>query len=661
MHRRFLPVASIGLFLVLLVGMSACQPAPVPAPDVTLESSEMPEVEVVEETLAPSSRLLTVCMGREPASLFLYGDESSAARGIRQAIYDGPLDINNFTVSPVLLQRQPDRTGGDVQLIPVPVQPGDLIQDAAGHLTQLKSGATYLPAGCQTSDCGVVYEGADPVNMDQLVVQYHLLPDVLWSDGAALTADDSLFSYQVASGLKPWARADWIDHTLVYTALNATTVEWRGVPGYRQPNYSLGFFSPLPRHAWGDLSPTQMLTAELSARMPLGWGPFQIEEWQPGDHITLSKNLNYFRAQEGLPHFDRLVFRFMPNKDEALAALQAGECDILDETTGLEGRSQELLDLKNSGQARVEFMPGAAWEHIDFGLAPANPAAGDKGPVNPATFLQPKAVRQALALCVDRAALAKELFFDQTVVPDTYVPPGHPLALPEVKKYAFDPGAAASLLQSVGWVDADNNPATPRVAAGVAEVADGTPFEMEYLVSSEPLAHSAAQKIQASLASCGVKINLKTIDAHTLVTPGPQGAVFGRNFTLAQFAWSTSLAGGNNPLVPACYLFLSEEIPGPYPQFPKGWGGANVSGYRSADFDQACLKGLSTLPDTPEYVQAHQRAQALFAEDLPALPLFMRLKVVAARPDLCNLSVDSSADSSLWNLETLDYGETCNP
>jgi peptide/nickel transport system substrate-binding protein len=114
-------------------------------------------------------------------------------------------------------------------------------------------------------------------------------------------------------------------------------------------------------------------------------------------------------------------------------------------------------------------------------------------------------------------------------------------------------------------------------------------------------------------------------------------------------------------LEPPCYLYTLQEIPGAYPEFPKGWGGANPSGYSNPDFDRACQQALFTLPEMPEHRQAHYLAQSIFTEDMPVLPLYQRLKLVAARPDFCGLALDSSTESGLWNLESLNYGEGCVP
>ena len=138
----------------------------------------------------------------------------------------------------------------------------------------------------------------------------------------------------------------------------------------------------------------------------------------------------------------------------------------------------------------------------------------------------------------------------------------------------------------------------------------------------------------------------------TLFAPGPEGPVFGRNFSATQFGWVTSLE-------PPCFLYTSSEIPGPYPQYPKGWGGANASGYHNPDFDQVCGAALSSLPDFPAHQAAHFQAQAIFTEDLPAIPLYLRAKTAAMRADMCGVVLDPSADNGLWNIENFDYGEGC--
>ena len=111
-----------------------------------------------------------------------------------------------------------------------------------------------------------------------------------------------------------------------------------------------------------------------------------------------------------------------------------------------------------------------------------------------------------------------------------------------------------------------------------------------------------------------------------------------------------------NSLEPQCSWFISSQIP----NAENNWVGTNVTGYKNPVFDAACLKALQTVSTDPEYA-FHQEAQAIFAADIPAIPLYLRLKVAATRPDFCGFTLDLSSSSPLADIETFDYGESCEP
>jgi peptide/nickel transport system substrate-binding protein len=236
---------------------------------------------------------------------------------------------------------------------------------------------------------------------------------------------------------------------------------------------------------------------------------------------------------------------------------------------------------------------------------------------------------------------------------DSYVPPSHPLYNSQVTHYDFDQQKAAALLESEGWQDADNDPTTPRTALGVAGVPDGTAFEVEYLVSSDARPQADALAIQKVLGDCGIGTKIVIMQPQDFLAPGPDGPVFGRSFDLAQFAWASSFE-------PACNLYLTSEITGPYPDYPKGWGGMNASGYSNPQFDAACDNALFSLADAPQHRTEHLHAQEIFSAELPALPLYLHYNVSVARPDLCNYTSASAVDTPLWFLELLDYGSGCS-
>lgn len=460
---------------------------------------------------------------------------------------------------------------------------------------------------------------------------------IQWSDGVPLTSADSVYSYEVARNVSSAVLPSQVSYTSSYKALDELTVEWTGIPGFMDGQYQTKFFSPLPQHAWAKIPVAELTGNELSTKKPLGWGPYVIEEWVPGDHISLHANPLYFRAAEGLPHFENLVFRFVADSKEALSAVLAGECDLVDQTAGLETETPALEQLRDNGSISLVFQTAFAWDLLEFDVSPLS---ADR----PSYFGTPE-VRQAIAMCIDRQALVEKLSGGQMQVADAYIPSGHPLYNPAAKHYTFDQKAGAELLNNAGWLDSDNDPSTPRIARGVSGIADGTPFSVQFLTSDDTEHRAVALLIQADLNQCGVQLNINTQPAGQVLAAGPDGPVFGRAFDMAQFAWMTA----NEP---PCSLFLGDEIPGPYPDYPKGWGGVNASGYRNPSYDQACLDAIYSLPDLPQHQQQHAEAQAIFAQDLPALPLYWHYRVIVGRPDLCGIPQQSTPESIFSDLES---------
>jgi peptide/nickel transport system substrate-binding protein len=636
--------------LLLLATLVACGQGADVSPEPTGRSptaTPLATVLLPESTATPlpqAPRLLTICLAQEPRSLFYYDAVSTAERSVLAAIYDGPFETRTFTVQAVLVEKMPALADGDALLQPVPVAPGDLLVDADGQLVTLAEGVFYRPSGCAEQACAQTYTGDQPVQVDQLVLRFQLLAGLQWSDGAPLTAADSVYSYEVARSLYPAAWPEQVLRTQSYRALDERTVEWTGVPGDQDGLYHTRFYLPLPQHAWGGLNPQELPAAELVSRQPLGWGAYRIQEWVAGDHITLQRNPFYFRAAEGLPHFDTLVYRFVDSGEEALSALLAGECDLIDQTAMPEGQVDQLAALEAEGRLALVTQTAAAWDVLAFGITSLESGRPD--------YFGLAEVRRAVAQCIDRPALAQSLSGEQMVVAESYVPLDHPLYNPEAAQYPYDPQAAADRLQAVGWLDLDGNPATSRTSQGVAGVPDGTAFVVDYLVSSDAQSQSAAQRVQGWLAACGIQANLVPQDPQITLAAGPDGPVFGRQFDLAQFGWAAALE-------PPCDLYITNEIPGLYPDFPLGWGGMNAAGYSSAAYDQACTDALYSLADQPLHAQAHAQAQALFAEDLPALPLYWHFRLLATRPDLCGISPAPLADGLLADLEQVDVGEGC--
>lgn len=641
------------IFLIVCVSfLTACQfplGSDVESPTST---AELPATPTQTATPLPP-RTLTICLGAEPNTLYPLGGPNAAARSVLEAIYDGPMDVLGYKYKAVIFEHVPNTDRGDALIDAVPVGIGDQIVDADGSLAFLETGLRVRPAGCRSDDCAIIYDGVSPLEMDQMIVNFSLLEDLVWSDGEPLTSADSIYAYTLAADDDTPGSKYLIDHTQVYEATDETTLQWWGVPGYIDPTYYTNFWSPLPKHAWEEFTAAELPQIDIAARTPIGWGPYALQEWVAGDYLTLTKNIRYFRADEKLPVFDTLVFRIVPDPNAAMSDLVSGACDILDPTINLDGQLSLLLQMQTDGQVQVLTSATNTIEWLGLGITPATYDDGytTSPPLDRPDFFFDQRTRQALVMCLDRQKVVDTVLFGLSAVPNTYISTEHPLYNAAVAPFPFDPAQANQILEQAGWKDLDNDPSTPRQAQGALNIPALTPLVLNYHTSSATQRRQVSEILVQSMAQCGIGVNviyLSYIDFYA--EGGANGPLFGRSFDLAEYAMGTT------SLEPPCSWYITEQIP----TADNSWVGANVTGYKSAEFDAACAWAKEQTPDDPAYLEAYQLTQAIFTSELPAIPLYLRLKVAAARPDICDFDLDPTANT-LWNIESLDFGTTCAP
>lgn len=637
-------------FLSLVVPallLSACAPRL-----VTVTVTSPPEVVVVTATPAKTAtpppspapeepKVLNVCLVGEPDTLYLYGaSRLPATRHVMEALYDGPIDRRDYGDQPVILEKVPSLADGDAVTRTTYVRRGDRVLDADGRVVALDEGVRVRPTGCYTSGCEVVYEDG-MLAMERMEVTFALRQDVTWSDGEPLTAEDSEFAFQVASDPATPGYRYLTERTSQYVAADRWHVTWKGVPGFIDPSYAETFFPPLPRHQLGARSPADFPDDDLTRRKPLGWGPFVLDEWVRGEHITLRRNPHYFRADEGLPHLDQVVFKVRADRWDVAAGLFSGVCDIGTHDAGFGSLMPLLTRTEEAGLLQVASAPAEGMMLLSFGVEPSDQHEG------PHLFAD-RRVRQGIAKCVDRQDLIDAVTHGRSVAPDSYLPPGDPrYPEDELTRWSYDPAGGRALLDASGWRDLDGDGV--REAQDVEDVSDGErfaegePFAVTLLASADdPASQETARILRAQLADCGVRVTIDERRRWEIFADGPEGPLFGRQFDAAAVTWWFDEEA-------PCQRYLSSEVPQ-----EGGWGAPNITGYRNASYDDACLSAWRALPGTPAHESHHRAAQIVFSEDVPALPLFMPLRIALARPSVKNFRMDATAESELWDLESVD-------
>lgn len=666
--KKALPIF---LILLLMFVLAACQNEdPLPTPVATLavssvdgaedvataapEATDLPEATATSAPPTPTPlppKPMTICLGAEPTSLFLYGDDSLAATAVRHALYENLYTTLNYEYEPQGLQKLPSLSDGDARIGLVAVEEGDLIVNSAGNVVFLVPGVQFVRGDGEfvTFDRSLTADGAEPLLMQQMTADFTFKP-MTWSDGTSVTAADSVFSYEIATSPDLPTNQDKIERTASYEATGDLTVTWTGLPGYLDPEYFTNAWTPLPQHQLGDFSAAELLDEASSAPQPVSSGPYVVAEWQRGESLLLRPNPYYYRADSELPHITELTMRFDLAGETAVNQIAAG-CDIVTHDAISLSQTPDVLAAAESGTLLATFVSNNIFEHIDFGINSWE-NYGDGNRNGRPDWFEDTRVRQAITLCTNRQQLADEITYGQSRILHAYIPDDHPLYPAEAQAWDYDPTAGNSLLDEVGLEDTDGDGYRELVERDLsATIVATTTMSITLSTNSESdIRLRINELVAADLAECGIQVNLADINANDWFDDGPFSPLFGRRFDLATFAWRTSIH-------PPCGLYLSSNVTGPEERGFGGWSNINATGWIDEEYDAACNAALAALPGTPEYTENHLEAAQIFTEELPIIPLFHYLKTAVTQPTVRNFQPDASQPSELWNLAELDIEE----
>jgi len=591
---------------------------------------------------------LALCTAALPDNLFPYiGSQSAAKENILSMIYPEPFIRTEAGLEPLILAKTPTQADGDLRLVPVSVHQGQTVVDSRGELLVLKRGVTVRPSGCRDQSCAVTWDGETDLQMDRMEIDFTLREGLTWSDGMPVSGSDSVLSYTLASapeaiGLK-WSEA----RTESYTSKHPATVQWVGRPGFTTAQISHFFWNPLPGHLFnGDVGWDAASTDERLADMPLSYGPFVLSGRDSGV-IRFIPNPYDSQSQSVLNRPDEIMMRVIEGgPQQAWDAMQAGTCDVLDVSFGLENDPDILASVQADDRFAVHAVLQENWMQFVFGIQPAsyddfyNFANGDRPDI-----LGDARTRQGFAHCLDRDALLESTMIEWGEVWHSFLPPDQSLLVPE-DLIAQDPALGIQQLVQVGWRDHDNNPSTPMQAWEVPGVPIGTRLTAELLITPTAFHRDLADSIVESLGRCGIEVSIMEMPAASLYASGPSGPLFGRNFDLALISWQPMTG-------PDCGYYQSWQIPTAENQ----WIGTNIAGFSNLAFDDSCSEAALALPGEVE--QAVYQAEVDFLAELPAVPLFSSSRLMVISESVCLKSALSSTDEFFNHLGSIGISDQC--
>ncbi|HEX6542951.1 MAG TPA: peptide ABC transporter substrate-binding protein [Ktedonobacterales bacterium] len=468
-----------------------------------------------------------------------------------------------------------------------------------------------------TTNGGIVVTG------DTETFNLHLRPNLKWSDGQPLTSADVAFAIKIYSDpaygdkqgfpAQDIASVDTPDDNTVVIKLNKINVAFL-TTALTDPLV----FTPLPKHVYQNTAPAD-IAKEFTPKVTSG--PFTVSEHVKGDHITVVRNKNYYQAPK--PYLDKVTFKFFPDAETEVKAIQAGQID-----TAYFLPVTDVEVLKNvSGYKLYTPKQSPNYEAFYFNLS--NPTLAD--PV----------VRQALAMSFDvhqeitsiQKGNAVPTCDDNTgsfahepnlISADGYCPYG------PNGNTKIDPQAAIKLLQGDGYSMGSDG--YMHKAGKTLELRISTTAGRQYRLDSEQLAQAAWKKI-------GVKIDVVNFPSSTFFGPilFPSDAKYAKGndqWDIAEF--ENSLAEPDTHLI-----WQSDQVPSA--------GGQNLTYYNNQQVDQWEKQQLKAV-DQNERKQIFHNIHAQILKDIPTFYLYSPLDLSEYRANLHNYKPDSIGPSETWNI-----------
>lgn len=322
---------------------------------------------------------------------------------------------------------------------------------------------------------------------------------------------------------------------------------------------------------------------------PVGTGPFEFKEWSRDDHLTVTRNPDYWlKASNGdqLPYLDEIVFRPIPDEDSRVQGFAAGDLDVVQSSRGT--HVQQIFDTadKNGWGRNLYAGSSAAATYLNVLVPP----------------LDDVRVRQALAYAGDINALA-EIFGDAGLTESNFQAYSQDSpwysekvdeAYPEYNGRDVD--KAKELLDEY-----KNDPARSDGKSVGAEVGP-----LRYQCPTDPSQVRMSEMYQGLWGEIGIDVIVVTVDESTLVSQMVGSSDQNPPFSGDYDASCTYTGGGETD--PVTYLLNSF---GPIATTP-----GNITNYTNPKIDELRDKLMATA-DFDERYELFEEAGLILAEEVP--------------------------------------------
>lgn len=428
-------------------------------------------------------------------------------------------------------------------------------------------------------------------NEDATEWTYTLRDDIFFEDGTPITSADIAFGLE--RSLDPTLAIGNDQHLIIEGASEYEGIyeDPDGLDSIETPDdQTIVFHLEGPLAAFDDVAASQVFTpfpADTTAtqldEMPIASGPYRVDSYERGDHLTLVRNEEWVRDTDEIrpAYLDGYEFLFgldPSTVDQRLIAGQGEDANAMASSTNglLPANLAQVTGDQALSSRIVQSLPTCT---MYMAMNMTSPGLDDL------------AVRQAISYAIDRESVvtatggpAMATTASDMLTPQ--VPGRYEFDLYPSEGDAGDPDTAIEMLEEAGYAEGDLS------------------FTMD--VRNIPKWQAQAESVQQSLEAIGIDVELNVIDAATfyevVATPEQQN-----DMTIT--GWCSAWLSGN-PLLTD--LFAGDEI--------TETGNTNIAQLDDDAID-ARFDEIEQMSDIDEQNDAYAALNEQILELAPVVPL----------------------------------------
>ena len=323
-----------------------------------------------------------------------------------------------------------------------------------------------------------------------------------------------------------------------------------------------------------------------SPDVAVGTGPYKLDNYTRGSEMVVTRFDDYWG---GTPDWDRVVMRPITSDGPRVAALLAGDVDMIE--------SPPIQDIKRIEDAGFNVVDALSNRIIYLHMQQTEDAPGIGGTDGKNPLLDPR-VREAISISVNRDAIAERIMGGYAQPAGELLPP--PMFGTSGRAVdAYDPERAKELLAEAGYPDGFT-------------ITLGTPNDR--YINDEQVAQAVAQM----MARIGIDTR---VDASTA------SQFFSRRnaleFPIYMAGWGASSGDMSSPLKSLVATYDADT----------GMGPTNAGRYSNPEMDKVLVEAMATIDDAKRD-QMLQQAETMVLDDFGIIPLHYEQTVWAMKPDL---------------------------